>query len=828
MSTDTKKDFFVSYNRHDKAWAEWIAWILEESGYTVVIHAWDFRLGGNFVLDMHDAIDNTRRTIAVLSPNYLKSEFAQPEWAAAFVQDPKGKNRTLIPVRVEACELTGLLRALVYMDLVGVAKAEAQELLLRAVSDERTKPSRSSEFPQLGIPANLPLANQLFVGREQALEELHLQVRSGELTAISSIKGMGGIGKTELALQYALKHLKAQDYPGGVCWLKAREDIGLQIVQFAREKLGMIPPDDRELMAQVEWCWTNWQKAATLIVFDDVQAYADIQPFLPKHRDQFRVLLTTRKYLDGSVRNYEIQMLSEPASLELLRRLVSDGRIEKDLETTKQVCEWLGYLPLGLELVGRYLARKKGCSVAKLWERLQDDRLEAISLQKVEAGMTATLNVIKAFELSWQELNADAQKLAALLSLFALAEIPWSLVQQCLPEADEEELEDLRDEQLVNLSLLSFEGGENYQLHQLLREFFTWKRSQMPEDEEMKRSFCGVMVANAHQFPHRLTLEIIEPVSFVIPHLKEAAATLNLWLTDENLITPSVNIGWFYAEQLAFGKAEEWYKQCREIAIQRLGQDHTDVATSLNYLAILYQSLGRYIDAEPLLLQALEIRQRQFGSDHLDVAQSLNNLATLYQSQERYIDAEPLLLQALEISQRQLGADHPNVAWSQSNLGELYRSLGRYIDAEPLLLQALEIRQRQFGSDHPEVATSLNNLALLYWSQERYVDAEALYIQALQISRKPLGEDHPDMALWLSNLAGLYATMERYVEAEILYLQAFSIFYERLGEMHHCTQDTLEEFVYFLQEIAQSDRTSELSDHPLTRSLLQQLQNEES
>lgn len=257
MSTDTKKDFFVSYNRHDKAWAEWIAWILEESGYTVVIHAWDFRLGGNFVLDMHDAIDNTRRTIAVLSPNYLKSEFAQPEWAAAFVQDPKGKNRTLIPVRVEACELTGLLRALVYMDLVGVAKAEAQELLLRAVSDERTKPSRSSEFPQLGIPANLPLANQLFVGREQALEELHLQVRSGELTAISSIKGMGGIGKTELALQYALKHLKAQDYPGGVCWLKAREDIGLQIVQFAREKLGMIPPDDRELMSQVEWCWTD-------------------------------------------------------------------------------------------------------------------------------------------------------------------------------------------------------------------------------------------------------------------------------------------------------------------------------------------------------------------------------------------------------------------------------------------------------------------------------------------------------------------------------------------------------------------------------------------
>lgn len=236
-------------------------------------------------------------------------------------------------------------------------------------------------------------------------------------------------------------------------------------------------------------------------MFDDVQAYDDIKPFLPKHRDQFRVLLTTRKYLDGSVRNYEIRVLSEAASLELLRRLVADGRIDQELETAKQVCEWLGYLPLGLELVGRYLARKKGCSVAKLWERLQEQRLTAKALLEPESGMTATLNVTAAFELSWQELDEEAQRLAAFLSLFALAEIPWGLVQQCFPEVDEEDLEDLRDEQLVNLSLLSFEGSKNYQLHQLLREFFGVKRSQMPEDEEMKRSFCRVMSAIADQMP---------------------------------------------------------------------------------------------------------------------------------------------------------------------------------------------------------------------------------------------------------------------------------------------------------------------------------------
>ena len=84
MDAEAKKDFFVSYNRHDKTWAEWIAWTLEAAGYTVVIQVWDFRPGGNFVLDMQRAAAQAERTIAVLSRTYLESQFTQPEWAAAF------------------------------------------------------------------------------------------------------------------------------------------------------------------------------------------------------------------------------------------------------------------------------------------------------------------------------------------------------------------------------------------------------------------------------------------------------------------------------------------------------------------------------------------------------------------------------------------------------------------------------------------------------------------------------------------------------------------------------------------------------------------------
>lgn len=122
------KDFFVSYNRHDTDWAEWIAWVLEENGYTVTIQAWDFRPGGNFAVDMNKAIKNSRRTIAVLSETYLQSEFTLPEWAAAFIKDPTSEMHKLVPVRVKPCEPDGLLQGIVYADLIDKSEEEAKKV----------------------------------------------------------------------------------------------------------------------------------------------------------------------------------------------------------------------------------------------------------------------------------------------------------------------------------------------------------------------------------------------------------------------------------------------------------------------------------------------------------------------------------------------------------------------------------------------------------------------------------------------------------------------------------------------------------------------------
>ncbi|MEO5732452.1 MAG: toll/interleukin-1 receptor domain-containing protein [Rubrivivax sp.] len=151
-------DFFISYNKADRAWAEWIAWQLEAGGHTTTIQAWDFREGGNFVLDMQRAIEGARRTVLVLSPDFLASAFTAPEWAAAFAQDPTGAQGRLLPVRVRDCRPTGLLAQIVYVDLVGLPdRAQAAKRLLAGAATGRAKPTTEPGMPapEPGLPARL-------------------------------------------------------------------------------------------------------------------------------------------------------------------------------------------------------------------------------------------------------------------------------------------------------------------------------------------------------------------------------------------------------------------------------------------------------------------------------------------------------------------------------------------------------------------------------------------------------------------------------------------------------------------------------------------------
>jgi len=156
---DTRWDFFVSYAQADRGWAEWIAWTLEDAGFRVLIQAWDFVPGSNWVSGLEEGISRAARTIVVLSQDYVGSVFGQVEWRAAWAADPNGAARALVVVKVRDCGVSGLLAQVVPLDLVGRAEEQARSELVdaarRAISGERAKPSTAPPFPaqERALPA---------------------------------------------------------------------------------------------------------------------------------------------------------------------------------------------------------------------------------------------------------------------------------------------------------------------------------------------------------------------------------------------------------------------------------------------------------------------------------------------------------------------------------------------------------------------------------------------------------------------------------------------------------------------------------------------------
>jgi hypothetical protein len=140
-------DYFISYTTADEKWAEWIAWTLESHGHKTVLQKWDFVAGSNFVLEMQKAAATAKQTIAVLSPDYPASRYGATEWAAAFSTDPDSVKRVLVPVRVRECVLEGLLKSIVYIDLVGLDEKTAERRLLDGLKGARGKPVERPSFP---------------------------------------------------------------------------------------------------------------------------------------------------------------------------------------------------------------------------------------------------------------------------------------------------------------------------------------------------------------------------------------------------------------------------------------------------------------------------------------------------------------------------------------------------------------------------------------------------------------------------------------------------------------------------------------------------------
>jgi tetratricopeptide (TPR) repeat protein len=844
VDTDGPKDFFVSYNKADREWAEWIAWKLEAESYTTVLQAWDFLPGTNFVLDMDKASQQASRTIALLSPDYLASQFTQPEWAAAFAQDPTSQQGKLLPIRIRACALTGLLAQLVYLDLVDLDEKASVAALHTGIARTRLRPSTTPRFPgntsttlpqssHFPGPSVLPRAwnvpfrrNPFFTGREFVFTQLHELLHAGTTAALSqppAISGLGGIGKTQTAVEYAYRF--RDDYQF-VLWVQAntQETLLSSFVALAKH-LNLPEQNDREqqvvVQALKQWLET---RSRWLLIVDNADDLAIVQDYLPEGNEGHILFTTRAQAMSGLARKIDLDtMETEEGAVLLLRRasLIPPGAtlesvLTADRTLARDIVEAMGGLPLALDQAGAYL-EETGESLSNY---LSIYRQERTALLNRRGGSLPhhPESVATTWSLALQQVARDqpaAIELMRVCAFLAPDAIPEELLVEGAPHlgpvlqpvaADRNRFNEALAA-LLKYSLLRRDTTTHTLIiHRLVQAVILDEL-----DEETQRRWAERVVRAVRQvFPFD------EPAPWprsqrYLAHALACETFIKQWnLTLDEAARVLNNAGWYLRARGQYREAEPLLREALAVGEKRYGVDHPNTSYLLNNLAELYWNQGKYEEAEALYQRDLAIREKMLGLEHPDTAQTLNNLANLYADQGKYAEAESLYQRALAIREQVLGHEHPDTAQTLNNLAALYNEQGKYEEAEPLYQRALAIREQVLGPGHPDTAQTLNNLAILYWNQGKHEEAEPLYQGALAVREKVLGLEHPDTAQTLGNLALLYADQGKDTEAEPLYLRALHIWEQALGPDHPLTQKVVRNYAILLRKMGRESEATQL------------------
>jgi tetratricopeptide (TPR) repeat protein len=836
-------DFFVSYTHADEAWAEWIAWILEEAGYSTTIQAWDFGAGSNFVVAMHTAAAECERTIAVLSPDYVNSRFTPPEWAAAFAQDPTGTQGLLVPVRVRKFHLKGLLPQIVYLDLVGLSEPAGKKTLLDGIKRGRKKPKMKPGFPGTarpsypgvvagdtdlaGLPLNeipprgplppgsrMPFApNPLFVGREEDLLALAWQLRAGETTAIGEVKlaaasGLGGIGKTQLAAEFVYRY--GRFFEGGVYWMSFADPAAVPSEVAACGRGLDLQPDwvSLPLPEQVRLVQEAWSLSSPrLLVFDNCEE----EDLLAEWRPRFggaRVLITSRREVWSKALGIEsvpLSPLPRPVSIELLRKFRPD-LAEGDLALAG-IAEELGDLPLALHLAGSYLERYThaafGEPAAYLAALRKGSLLDHPSLQ-AGFGPSPTdheLHVGRTFALSLdrlkpeEETDALARALLARAAFFAPGEpIPRDLLLMTVDlEGADEALARAEDAlgRLTTLGLLGSSSKGALVIHRLVAAF----ARGLGEGEKAEGAVRAGLLNEANRLNNA---GIPGPLLAWQPHLR--AVSDRAREKGEGGGAGLCNTMGLHLQMIGdYPGARPYYERALAIREKILGPEHPDTAQSLNNLASLLQAEGDLAGARPYFERALAVSEKGVGPEHPITAICLNNLASLLHDQGDLASARPYFERALMIREKFLGPEHPETARSMNNLAGLLQDQGDLTGARPYFERALAVWEKVMGPEHPDTSRSLNNVGLLLNAEGDLAGARLCFERALAIREKSLGPEHPETATGLNNLAGLLQNQGDLMGARPYYERALSIWEKALGPEHSNTATSLNNLGYLLQ-----------------------------
>ena len=769
-----KKGFFISRNGADAAWAEWIAWQLEKEGYTTILQDWDFQSGQSFITKMEDALSGSERTIAVLSPQYFKGKYSHAEWTAVFRDDPTGEDGLLIPVRVETCELPRLLGPIIYIDFVGIDENEARNRLLAAVKRGRKKPDQAPRFPGGGTamakPAprfpgvfpesNIPhQRNPNFTGRVELLRDLR-EALDGEKSAAltQAIHGLGGVGKTQLAIEYAYRYANHYSL---IWWVRSEtpESLNADWEALAR-RMNLVSQEDRLEQSQVIEIVRGAlaQRTEWLLVFDNAPNPNAIESYMP-HGSAGHVVVTSRYSAWGRLaRPLPVRVWEPRESVDFLLKRTG----QEDDAAAAQLAEELGYLPLALEQAAAYVEHA-GRALAGYLGLFRERKLALF--QNETSGSDEKATVATTWDISFEQARKDSSAAVDLLRLCAFLgpdDIPMGVIvegsehiPQPLSAALQDPLElDKAFMALRNYSLVEVDEPEpderRLSIHRLVQAV-TFDRLSEEERKAWAEAAVGVVnkafpaeAGDVRSWP--LCARLGRHAAQAVKHAEKLQVGM------ENTARLLNQLGTYSQGRAELDQAKDYFERALAIFEKVHGPEHATVATLANNIGQILQAQGDLAGALKWTKRALAIDEKVYGPEHPDVATDANNIGQILQAQGDLAGALEWAKRALAIGEKVYGPEHPTVAIRANNIGQILKDQEELEGALEWTKRALAIDEKVYGPEHPQVAIYANNIGTILQAQGDLEGALEWAKRALAIGEKVYGPEHPKVAIDANNI----------------------------------------------------------------------------
>ena len=721
------------------------------------------------------------------------------------------------------------------LGLLGEAEEEQLEEIPQPSSARPT--AEEPSVPPWHVPYQ---RNRYFTGRNDTLEHLHTTFLHSEQRGIFpaqvALCGLGGIGKTQTALEYVYRY--ADEYTA-VLWAQAetREDLLSECIALATTL--NLPEKNLIDHHQVAAALMGWLRTheGWLLILDNADDLGMVSEFLPRG-GKGHILLTTRAMATGQhIEGIEIEKMGYEDGVSLLlhrAKLIRDdtnltGIAPPLYQQARMICELVDGLPLALSQVAAYIEE----SAIDLGDYLALFQAYPSSLLQRPSELSQSNyshSVATTWALSFEKIERSNAAAADVLRLCAFLQ-PDGISEHLLLQgagAAGSHLQSIAAHPLVlyeaigALRKYSFirrnTQTKTLSIHRLVQIFL--KETMTREDQRLWAERT-VRVVNCalpdlidyavsswatyqDHLPHALLCyELIQEWQLAFP---EAARLLDL-------------VGVYLRDHARYSEAEPILRDALTMREKLLGTPHPVVVQSLNNLGLLYWERREFAEAQILFERALALCE-QGSVSHLEKANSLINLAAVYLFlQDKFGEAESLLQNAFRLCEEALAGNYAGHAettellgTSFNNLGFLYHLHGRYREAEPLYLRAHTLWEQLHGAQHPRVATMLHNLGRNYQFLRDYESSERYQLRALAIYEQLLGAMHPLTANSLNSLGELYSAQERYAEAEPLLRRALQIREASFGSTNTDVATVLENLARLLRNTARGREAQELEE----------------